>query len=33
VFGGKKVVLSVVPQGKTELATQGTLIQGKEEAK
>lgn len=32
-FGGKKVVLSVVPQGKTELATQGTLIGGKEEAK
>src|SRR5512140_72873 len=33
VFGGKKVVLSVVPQGKVELAAQGTLIGGKEEAK
>ncbi len=32
-FGGKKVVLSIVPQGKTELATQGTLIGGKEDAK
>jgi zinc protease len=33
VFGGKKVVLSIVPQGKTALAAQGTMIQGKEEAK
>jgi zinc protease len=33
VFGGKKVVLSVVPQGKVELAAEGTLIGGKEESK
>ncbi len=33
VFGGKKVVLSIVPQGKPELAAQGTLIKGMEDAK
>ncbi len=33
VFGGRKVVLSVVPQGKVELAAEGTLIPGKEDSK
>ena len=32
-FGGRKVVLSVVPQGKVELAAEGTLIPGKEDVK
>jgi zinc protease len=33
VFDGKKVVLSVVPQGKVELSAEGTLIGGKGDAK
>jgi zinc protease len=33
VFNAKKVVLSIVPQGKVDLAAQGTLIVGKEGAK
>ena len=32
-FGEKKVVLSIVPQGKADLAAPGTLMQGKEDAK
>ncbi|MBP1649549.1 MAG: peptidase domain protein, partial [Bacteroidetes bacterium] len=32
-FGGRKVVLSVVPQGKVELAAEGSLIPGKEDVK
>jgi zinc protease len=32
-FGEKKVVLSIVPKGKTDLAAPGTMIPGKEDAK